>query len=216
MLKKLIATVAATAALALAPSAQAILIDSVGDTGSFTFTSTQGTNVLSADVDYSVTSYSTTQIILSMTVVNTSTLTTFSNAGLASIGFTTTPTLSGVSISPIGGVFDGATVTNIPSLNELNLCVWSGNNCNGGPQGDLLAVGFSDTFTLTLTGDFASGLVITDSGVKFQTSGGSFEFLGCDNTTGPCTPPLETPEPATLLLFGIGALGLAYRRRRAA
>ena len=105
MLKKLIATVAATAALALAPSAQAILIDSVGDTGSFTFTSTQGTNVLSADVDYSVTSYSTTQIILSMTVVNTSTLTTFSNAGLASIGFTTTPTLSGVSISPIGGVF---------------------------------------------------------------------------------------------------------------
>jgi hypothetical protein len=216
VITRFLAALATTAALAFAPTAHAVLIDDSGDDFSYTYSHIGGvgTNVISASATFNVTSVSASTIQILVTVTNTSVLTTFANAGLASLGLATSPLVTGVTISG-GSVFHGANTDDVPSLTTTNLCAFAGNNCNGGPQGSLLAAGASDTFTLTLTGNFAEGLLVTASGVKWQTSATSYEEYGCE-PTGLCVTPTKVPEPATVLLFAVGALGLAYRRRRAA
>jgi hypothetical protein len=217
VITRFLAALATTAALALAPSAHAVLIDDPSDDFSYIYSHTGGvgTNVISAAATFNVTSVSASTIQILVSVTNTSVLTTFANAGLTSIGLATSPRVTGITISG-GLVFDGANTDDVPSLTTINLCAFADNNCNGGAQNLLLAAGASDTFLLTLTGNFAGGLLVNASGVKWQTSDGSYEEYGCERA-GPCVTPVKVvPEPATLLLFGAGALGLAYRRRRAA
>jgi hypothetical protein len=210
---------AALAALG-ASSAHALLISSTADDFDVSWSALAGTNLLAAHATFDVTSFSSTQIVFSVTISNDSVLTTFVNAGLASFGLQTAPKASSASIAG-ASVFQSATIDNIPSLNFINMCVWAGNNCNGGPQGQLLAVGQSDSFTLTLnstTGGFANGLDVIDSGVKFQTSGGSFEFTGSECLVErECAhePPPQLPEPGTLALVGLGLLAVVPLRRRA-
>ncbi len=219
MFKKILAMLATSAALATAPAAHAILINDTADDFTFNFVQLlgTGTNQIRATASFDVTAVSASTISILVSVTNNSVLTTFTEAGLASVGLATTPTVTGATISG-GSVFLNVNTDDIPSLGAIDLCAYAGNNCNGGPQNDLLAAGATDTFTLILTGAFGNGLLVTDAGVKWQTTDGSFEVYSCPSTA-PCTPgtPREqVPEPGTLLLVGAGALALAYRRRRVA
>jgi hypothetical protein len=207
--------VAAVAAVGV-QNANAFLIDGTEDDFSVAWSALVGTNLLAAHATFDVTNVTANTITFDIQIFNDSVLTTFTNAGLASFGLQTAPAGTSASISG-GAVFDGASIASIPSLNFINLCVWSGNNCAGGPQNDLLAVGANDSFTLTLSGVFPNGLEVLDSGIKFQTSGGSFEFPGTECPPGSTIceqpPPPQLPEPGTLLLLGLALLGLVPLRR---
>jgi hypothetical protein len=208
--------VAALAAFGV-QNANALLINDTSDDFSVVWSQLQGTNQLVANANFDVTSVSAGSIVFLVTISNDSVLTTFANAGLASFGLQTAPAGTSASISG-ASVFQDATIESIPNLNFINLCVWAGNNCSGGPQNQLLAVGASDSFTLTLFGSFPDGLEVLDSGAKFQTTGGSFEFPGteCTGLADCQLPPPPLPEPNTLLLLGLALLALVPLRRPSA
>ena len=176
---------------------------------------------LQAYATFDVTSVTASQIVMTVNISNFSILGTLANAGLTSFALQTSPGVT--SGTATGTIFDLVTIPPppLPSLPNLNVCITGGNNCAGGGQGGLLAAGASESFVLTLNGNFANGLDILASGVKFQTSAGSFEQPGnfCTSPTDPdCfDPPGRVPEPGTLLLLSLGALaGFFSTRRRAA
>jgi hypothetical protein len=134
------------------------------------------------------------------------------NNGIASSGYLTTG-LAG----DIGNFNGGAAGTNLDdptALDGINFGIISNAafNPNGGLSGLPLV---RDRVTFVLDG--VSGLSIADiAGVRFQ-YGTSFDET---NITGECEVNCggggggNVPEPATLLLFGIGLLALGITQRR--
>ena len=224
----------ATLALSLvvAPSAYAATFTAVGDTTTMNFSFDGNTGdpllgLMTATAELTVAAISSTSLVLTIELTNTTQQSQFpgGNAGLEAFGFATDPDADTAAVTTAGTVFKGAELTTIPSLSFIEVCTFAGvdgpgKDCAGGGQGSLLAIGATDTFTLTLTFDPAvdpASYVIAQGGVKFQTSIGSFEFGETGPGTGPGGGPGGgggAPEPALLSLLGAGLAGLAYRVRR--
>jgi PEP-CTERM motif-containing protein len=139
------------------------------------------------------------------------------NQRVHSIGFNTDPNPATASMTTAGSVFTNvSTNDNFPSFHTVDVCLFSPNQCSGGGQPGNLAEGASDTFTFRLTGTFTNGITLNGFAIKFQGDLGSFEFG--DTPPGeppPVVPPVTVPEPASMLLVGLGfAASLAGARRR--
>ena len=134
-------------------------------------------------------------------------LTGGADRGIASSGYLTTG-LAG----NIGNFNNGAAGTNLDdpaSLDGINFGIVSaalGFNPNPGEESDSPLI--QDAVVFVLSG--VSGLSESDiSHVSFQYGTALTEL----NVPGNPRPPGELPEPGTITLLGIAALGLAYRRR---
>jgi hypothetical protein len=197
--------------------AAVMLFDSVTDTNSILYATTQDGATLSATVKFTLNALTAAQAIFGVEVSNNS----FGpgHNRLLSFGIdVVSPTLSFASAN---GDWDATRNTNFPTFQTVDLCIWDGSNCNGGSnQG--VGMGQTDSFALTLgtTGNFlTNGISFTSPYVvKFQsvgTLGNSSEFAGCIVGEPHCGPT-QVPEPASIALVGLGLLGVALARRRKA
>ena len=126
------------------------------------------------------------------------------NERIHGIGFSTDPNATGLSNIDPGTYFQNfALNSTFPGFQTIDVCAWTTNNCSGGPQGNNLpGMGTTDTFGFTLNGNFSSGVVLDQFVIQFMGDLGSYQFVG------------RVPEPATLMLFGMGLLGTAIGMRR--
>jgi hypothetical protein len=213
----------------LSSVASAITIGLDGDPVPFTMSETSGGYLVTASGSIDITALSATSLTLHVVLNNASTLSNgnpIANPGdvrLASWGFGIGPNATAVSfVDDADGGMISATLASIPSLGQIEVCVWGGNNCNGGGNQGLFA-GASDTFDLTLDGQWDSLVTFDPLGVKFQGRvGGQFSCANSDCT--PATGDLgigssvngegNAPEPHSLALVALGLLSFAILRRR--
>ncbi len=173
---------------------------------------------LTAEADFVISSFTHSQLVLDVALRNTFDPNLGVNS-LVAFGFFVDPAVTEAEIS-----WDQANATTwqtrldtnlTGNFQDLDVCVFpdENNNCNGGNQQNGLSAGASDSLTLTLTGDFADGIVmLSEFPVKFQGDWGSFQVPG---VTDCCDGGNEVPEPFTSMLLAAGiAAGYPLRRRR--
>lgn len=216
--KKVLQVVALCGGLMGIGSAHAavMLFDSVADTSSILYSTTQDGATLSATVKFTLDSLTAAQAIFGVEVSNNS-----SGPGtnrLMSLGIDiVSPTLNFASAS---GGWDATRNTTFPTFQTVDLCLWDGNNCSGGGNQGVDA-GQIESFALTLgtTGNFLAGISFTSPyAARFQsvgTQGEAFVLTGCIVGTPQCGPT-QVPEPASVALVGLGLLGAALALRRKA
>jgi hypothetical protein len=116
---------------------------------------------------------------------------------------------SGNTLSSPGSSLDTYDDGNIAGNLVVDVCASTNRGCNRGQPQFGIAIGESDSFQLTLYGDFdTSDLTLAVFGIKWQTNGGSFEQPGVPNPM----PPI--PEPTTISLMGLGLVGLGVVGRK--
>ncbi|MFQ5773775.1 MAG: cistern family PEP-CTERM protein [Kiloniellaceae bacterium] len=169
---------------------------------------------LSATGTFDVAEFTGAYVKLNVTVENTTVLSgAVTEAGITSFGMGTNPDATSVTFSddPDGAFVDAEIQTGQQTFpagfKQIDVCVFT-QGCNGGSQGGALAAGASDSFMLTIFGDFSGGSVILEPfPIKFQTTEDSFGFGGS----------VKVSEPGSLVLLAVGllVLGLVGRRRPA-
>ena len=133
-------------------------------------------------------------------------------SGIQSFGFNINPDPTSFSVTTAGSTFTSVGLEqNLPSIdNNIDVCIFAANGCSGGAQGSNLNGGDSDTISFRLNGPFSNGATLTTFGIKFQTAFGSFEFEG----NRAAATPTGVPEPASMVLVGLGVAGVFGARRR--
>lgn len=149
---------------------------------------TPGGASLTATGSYNVTSFSSSEVLMNVSIQNTT-----PNYVVSSVGFNTNPAVT-ASFTSAGAVFTGvANDTNFPSFQTIQVCAFTSNNCSSSANPLALQPNKSDIFGLKLTGTFNPTLTLSTFAVKFAGGPeGSFEFQG------------RAPVPETLLPFGAG------------
>lgn len=160
------------------------------------------------------------QVAFIMNVTNTTNNSgtgSYTDARLTSLGWDTSPVATAVIDST--SIFTSVTNASLTST-HVDVCFFSGPNCSGGASGGLESADLAglhgdpsttDDFLVILTfGALVPPLDFTGFFGKFQTSAGSVEGAGT------LVPPNSVPEPGTLMLFGVGLIGLALLSRRRA
>ena len=162
---------------------------------------------------FTIDSFSSSDLVMSATIDNTTRLTSgLTQAYLMSIGIATNPVVSATLTTPGKTFTQVESAGNFPGgFSSIDVCLYSANNCSGGKIQDGLAAGASDSFTVALAGDFGNSpsVTLSDFAVKFQTNEGSYEFGDGGSFLS------ETPEPPSVFLFATALLvAVAAVRRR--
>lgn len=149
---------------------------------------TPGGDPLTATGSYNVTSVSSNEVHLGVTITNTT-----PNYVVSSVGFNTNPAVT-ASFTSAGSVFTGvANGTNFPSFQTIQVCAFTSNNCSSSANNLALQPNSTGSFALKLTGAVSPSLTLSTFAAKFAGGpGGSFEFQG------------KVSVPGTLLFFGLG------------
>lgn len=169
------------------------------------------------------TSGNTTKASFDVTLTNTTASPLSSR--VSGLGFDVSPDAQGGTVS---GVFDkvvlGGSFPN--QFGAVDVCVNGGNgkNCQGGANGGVTTGSSSFLLDLFFSGS-VSQIVLDNFGVRYQSIDGKSvngtKYKDASGTgvgvPGPGPDP-TVPEPANLLLFGVGltAIGATLRRRRRA
>jgi hypothetical protein len=188
---------------------------------------------IGADVLFTYTATSSGTGRIDLAVQNTSTAYSPILTGLAfNLPGIFLPTVTGFtsSISGWGYDLDRNDVRSPDGFGRFDLGVLSGGSFQGGDPQEGIARGGSALFSIHLAGfgmdslteNSFLGLYSSNTsnpqyfGARFQGTGANRQGSDVATPTGPPTPPTQSvPEPTTLLLSGLGLLGLTAMRRKA-
>jgi hypothetical protein len=220
MIRRLAIFLLFVSVIAFSAPAEASPIYVTGDT---TFTIswqyTPTTPDLSAEATFKITGWTGAYFDLAITNIKNTTATSPDiKARFTAFGFGLTPDAESIGSVVPGVYFTHVDFGDIPSYKAVDICAWSGPNCQGGAgeglgQGSLL----TDSVSMRVYGGFGQGVTFYPFAVKFQTELDSYEFGG----SGECKPgdpncellPDVVPEPASMVLFGTGLIAAASVRR---